>query len=71
MCRERRRCLVAEIRGEWDATRLRRIEDFACEDGSTVQQVRTLARTGPDNRTGPAPGVIGLAVEEDDSDRFK
>lgn len=65
-----RRQFVAEITGDWDGQRLRLIEDFTYEDGSTEQRVWTLVKTGDETWEGTAPGVIGVAVGEEKGDRF-
>lgn len=65
-----RRQFVAEIEGDWDGERLRLVEDFTYEDGSTEQRVWTLRKTGDETWEGTAPGVIGVAVGEEKGDRF-
>jgi hypothetical protein len=65
-----RRQFVAEIAGDWDGQRLRLVEDFTYEDGSTEQRVWTLRKTGEETWEGTAPGVIGVAVGEEKGDRF-
>lgn len=65
-----RRQFVAEIEGDWDGERLRLVEDFTYEDGSTEQRVWTLRKTGEETWEGTAPGVIGVAVGEEKGDRF-
>lgn len=65
----RRRFDVA-ITGDWDGTRLRLVEDFVYEDSSTEQRIWTLTKTGPDNWTGTAPGVIGTATGVERGDTF-
>lgn len=65
-----RRQFVAEITGDWDGQRLRLVEDFTYEDGSTEQRVWTLVKTGDETWEGTAPGVIGVAVGEEKGDRF-
>lgn len=65
-----RRSFVVTITGDWDGDRLRLVEDFAYEDGSTEQRVWTLTKTGPDSWTGTAPGVIGAAVGQEQDNRF-
>ncbi len=65
-----RRNFVVTINGDWDGERLRLIEDFVYEDGSTEQRVWTLTKTGPDSWTGTAPGVIGTATGQESGDRF-
>jgi hypothetical protein len=69
-----RRQFVVTIKGDWDGDRLRLVEDFVYEDGSTEQRVWTLRKTGPevDDQTweGTAPGVIGMATGREQGDRF-
>ncbi len=65
-----RRQFVAEIAGDWDGQRLRLVEDFTYEDGSTEQRIWTLRKTGDETWEGTAPGVIGVAVGEEKGDRF-
>jgi len=65
-----RRRFEVRIAGDWDGERLRLVEDFLYEDGSTEQRVWTLTKTGPDSWTGTAPGVIGVATGQEDGDRF-
>ena len=65
-----RRSFVVEISGDWDGERLRLVEDFAYEDGSTEQRIWTLTKTGPDSWTGTAPGVIGAATGQEQDNRF-
>ncbi|WP_333712060.1 DUF3833 family protein [Yoonia sp.] len=65
-----RRNFVVEIAGDWDGERLRLVEDFVYEDGSTEQRIWTLVKTGEDSWTGTAPGVIGEAKGLEDGDRF-
>ena len=65
-----RRQFVAEIEGDWDGERLRLVEDFTYEDGSTEQRIWTLKKTGDETWEGTAPGVIGVAVGEEQGDRF-
>jgi hypothetical protein len=65
----RRRFDVA-IEGTWDGERLRLVEDFVYEDGSTEQRVWTLTKTGPETWEGTAPGVIGIALGEERGDVF-
>jgi len=61
---------VVTINGDWDGERLRLVEDFVYEDGSTEQRIWTLEKTGPDSWVGTAPGVIGQATGEEDGNRF-
>lgn len=65
-----RRSFVVTIAGDWDGERLRLVEDFDYEDGSTEQRIWTLTKTGPDSWTGTAPGVIGAAVGQEQDNRF-
>ncbi len=65
-----RRSFTVDIRGDWDGERLRLVEDFLYEDGSTERRVWTLRQTGPETWEGTAPGVIGTATGREDGDRF-
>lgn len=65
-----RRRFEVQIAGDWDGERLRLVEDFLYEDGSTEQRVWTLRKTGPDSWEGTAPGVIGVATGEERGDAF-
>jgi hypothetical protein len=65
-----RRRFDVTIKGDWNGKRLRLVEDFVYEDGSTEQRVWTLTKTGPDTWRGTAPGVIGEAIGVEDGDRF-
>lgn len=65
-----RRSFVVTIKGDWDGERLRLVEDFDYEDGSTEQRIWTLTKTGPDSWSGTAPGVIGAAVGQEQDNRF-
>ncbi len=65
-----RRRFEVEIAGDWDGERLRLVEDFAYEDGSTERRVWTLRKTGPDSWEGTAPGVIGVATGQESGDAF-
>jgi len=65
-----RRQFVADIRGDWDGQRLRLVEDFTYEDGSTERRVWTLRKTGAETWEGTAPGVIGVATGTEKGDRF-
>lgn len=65
-----RRQFVAEIDGDWDGERLRLVEDFTYEDGSTERRVWTLRKTGEETWEGTAPGVIGVAKGVEKGDRF-
>ena len=69
-----RRRFDVTVKGDWNGERLRLVEDFVYEDGSTEQRVWTLVKTGPDTASqtwsGTAPGVIGTATGREDGDRF-
>ncbi|SLN27772.1 DUF3833 domain-containing protein [Pseudooctadecabacter jejudonensis] len=69
-----RRQFVVTIDGDWDGDRLRLVEDFVYEDGSTEQRIWTLTKTGPtvadQTWEGTAPGVIGVATGREQGDRF-
>ncbi|ARU01662.1 DUF3833 family protein [Yoonia vestfoldensis] len=65
-----RRSFVVTIAGDWDGDRLRLVEDFVYEDGSTEQRIWTLVKTGADSWEGTAPGVIGRATGQEQGDRF-
>ncbi len=65
-----RRRFDVKITGDWNGKRLRLVEDFVYEDGSTEQRVWTLVKTGEDTWRGTAPGVIGEAIGVEDGDRF-
>jgi len=65
-----RRSFVVDLKGDWDGERLRLVEDFVYEDGSTEQRIWTLRKTGPDSWEGTAPGVIGVATGEEQDNRF-
>ena len=65
-----RRSFVVEIEGDLDGERLRLVEDFVYEDGSTEQRIWTLNKTGPDSWEGTAPGVIGVATGQEQDNRF-
>jgi hypothetical protein len=65
-----RRQFVADIQGDWDGERLRLVEDFTYEDGSTERRVWTLKKTGEETWEGTAPGVIGMATGVEKGDRF-
>lgn len=69
-----RRSFTVTINGDWDGERLRLVEDFLYEDGSTEQRVWTLIKTGPITQDqtweGTAPGVIGTAFGREQGDRF-
>ncbi|MBF9032279.1 DUF3833 family protein [Rhodobacterales bacterium HKCCE3408] len=64
------RRFVVDIEGDWNGERLRLVEDFVYEDGSTEQRVWTLTKTGPETWRGTAPGVIGVATGEERGDVF-
>ncbi|AZL58752.1 DUF3833 domain-containing protein [Tabrizicola piscis] len=69
-----RRRFDVTIKGDWNGKRLRLVEDFVYEDGSTEQRIWTLVKTGPETVSqtwrGTAPGVIGEATGIEDGDRF-
>jgi hypothetical protein len=65
-----RRQFVVTIKGDWDGSRLKLVEDFVYEDGSTEQRVWTLRKTGDETWEGTAPGVIGVAKGVEKGDRF-
>ncbi len=65
-----RRQFTVKIAGDWDGSRLRLVEDFVYEDGSTEQRIWTLVKTGEQTWKGTAPGVIGEAVGVEQGDRF-
>ena len=69
-----RRRFDVTITGDWNGERLRLVEDFVYEDGSTEQRIWTLVKTGPETASqtwrGTAPGVIGEATGIEDGDRF-
>jgi hypothetical protein len=65
-----RRQFVVTIKGDWDGERLRLVEDFVYEDGSTEQRIWTLRKTGDETWEGTAPGVIGVAKGVEKGDRF-
>jgi hypothetical protein len=65
-----RRQFTVKIKGYWDGTTLKLVEDFVYEDGSTEQRVWTLHKTGENTWEGTAPGVIGVAKGEVKGDRF-
>lgn len=65
-----RRQFKVKIKGDWNGKRLKLVEDFVYEDGSTEQRVWTLVKTGADSWTGTAPGVIGQATGVEKGDRF-
>ncbi len=50
-----RRQFVVNIQGDWDGKRLRLVEDFVYEDGSTEQRVWTLVKTGRGDVAGDGP----------------
>jgi Protein of unknown function (DUF3833) len=43
-----RRRFDVTVKGDWDGERLKLVEDFVYEDGSTEQRVWTLVKTGPE-----------------------
>jgi hypothetical protein len=65
-----RRRFDVEIAGDWDGERLRLVEDFTYEDGSTERRVWTLRKTGPETWEGTAPGVLGAATGTERGDAF-
>ena len=65
-----RRQFTVKIKGDWDGTTLKLVEDFVSEDGSTEQRVWSLHKTGATTWEGTAPGVIGVAKGEIQGDRF-
>jgi hypothetical protein len=65
-----RRQFTVTIKGDWNGERLRLVEDFVYEDGSTEQRIWTLVKTGEETWEGTAPGVIGVATGEEQGDRF-
>lgn len=65
-----RRQFTVKIAGDWDGKRLKLVEDFVYEDGSTEQRVWTLVKTGDETWRGTAPGVVGEAVGVEQGDRF-
>lgn len=69
-----RRQFVVKIAGDWDGARLRLVEDFTYEDGSTEQRIWTLRKVGPVTADqaweGTAAGVIGVARGQEAGDRF-
>lgn len=65
-----RRQFRVDIHGDWNGDRLRLVEDFVYEDGSTEQRVWTLVKTGEATWQGQAPGVIGIASGVEQGDRF-
>ena len=65
-----RRQFLAKIKGDWNGKRLKLVEDFVYDDGSTERRVWTLVKTGAQTWTGTAPGVIGQAEGTEQGDRF-
>lgn len=65
-----RRSFTVKMRGDWNGKRLRLIEDFSFEDGSTDQRIWTLVKTGEGRWRGTAPNVIGAAIGIEDGNRF-
>lgn len=65
-----RRSFEVKIEGTWNGEVLTLVEDFVYEDGSTEQRVWSLVKTGPDSWEGTAPGVIGVAVGQEQDNRF-
>jgi len=67
---EVRRQFTVKIKGDWDGTTLKLVEDFTYEDGSLEQRVWSLRKTGETTWEGTAAGVIGVATGEIKGDRF-
>lgn len=65
-----RRRFEVKIQGDWDGDRLRLVEDFLYEDGTTERRIWTLVKSGEDSWTGTAPGVIGTASGVERGDTF-
>ena len=65
-----RRRFDVTIEGTWDGERLRLVEDFIYEDGTTEQRIWTLEQTSDEEWQGTAPGVIGVATGEERGDTF-
>ena len=65
-----RRRFDVSIDGTWDGQKLRLVEDFVYEDGSTERRIWTLQKTGDETWEGTAPGVIGKATGEERGDTF-
>ncbi|MCC5975454.1 MAG: DUF3833 family protein [Rubellimicrobium sp.] len=65
-----RRSFTVDIVGTWDGEVLELVEDFTYEDGSTEQRIWTLRKTGESTWEGTAPGVIGMALGEENGNRF-
>lgn len=65
-----RRRFEVKIQGDWDGDRLRLVEDFLYEDGTTEQRIWTLVKSGEDSWSGTAPGVIGTASGVERGDTF-
>jgi hypothetical protein len=64
------RRFTVEIDGTWDGETLTLVEDFVYDDGATEQRIWTLTKTGEDNWTGTAPGVLGVAEGIERGDTF-
>ena len=65
-----RRRFKVEIDGTWDGRALRLAERFQYSDGSTEVRNWVLTKTGPDEWTGTAEGVQGLARGTESGDTF-
>jgi len=65
-----RRRFEVKIQGDWDGDRIRLVEDFLYEDGTTERRIWTLVKSGEDSWTGTAPGVIGTATGVERGDTF-
>lgn len=65
-----RRQFVVDIHGTWDGETLTLVEDFVYSDGETEQRVWELTKTGPNNYTGTAAGVVGVATGETSGNAF-
>jgi hypothetical protein len=65
-----RRRFVVTIDGDWNGRTLTLDENFVYEDGSTENRKWTLTKTGPDQWTGSAPGVLGTASGVERGDTF-
>ena len=59
-----RRRFTVDIHGTWDDQKqqLTLIEDFVYDDGEIEQRIWTITKTGEDQYTGKADGVIGQAI---------
>ena len=65
-----RRSFTVTMHGDWDGKKLRLVEDFAFEDGTTDRRVWSLVKTGEGRWRGTAPNVIGEATGIEDGNRF-